>query len=210
MKNKKIIFWNLDKKSLINIESGAKYIIISNKNDINFNDFKIKPIIITHHGSKVIDLESNKIITDYYLTNDSIISFIDYASSHNVNIEKIRDNKKTYELKLTSSNYYRMLILPAYIKEKYSEIATIYNYPFTFNKKKYINYVVNKKVKLIDNIITILDYLNIESNDILRLTNVSFEMLDLINRNGYCITNQKLKLTDIANEEKSGGYLNEI
>lgn len=58
---KRIIFWNLEKRELNNIESKAKYIIFTDK-DVDINRFNIKPIIIRFHGSLIIDYETNETI----------------------------------------------------------------------------------------------------------------------------------------------------
>ena len=193
MKNKEIIFWNLEKRELNNIESKAKYIIFTDK-DVDINRFNIKPIIIRFHGSLIIDYETNETIFSSKLSSDKIKQITAYALNHNVDYIKNKYNKETYEIQLETTNFNRMLVMPAFIKNEYNGLKTYYMSPNLINNNCFINYVINDDVSVLESLLCIINYLKLKSNDILELTNICFTLVDLISTNGYCMTNKNLKI----------------
>ena len=117
MKNKEIIFWNLEKRQLNNIESKAKYIIFTDK-DVDINRFAIKPIIIRFHGSLIIDYETNETIFSSKLSADRIKQTVTYALKHDVKYIESSYNNETYEIQFETTNFNRMLVMPAFIKNE--------------------------------------------------------------------------------------------
>ena len=193
MKNKEIIFWNLEKRELNNIESKAKYIIFTDK-DVDINRFNIKPIIIRFHGSLIIDYETNETIFSSKLSSDKIKQITAYALNHNVDYIKNKYNKETYEIQLETTNFNRMLVMPAFIKNEYNGLKTYYMSPNLINNNCFINYAINDDVSVLESLLCIINYLKLKSNDILELTNICFTLVDLISTNGYCMTNKNLKI----------------
>ena len=193
MKNKEIIFWNLEKRELNNIESKAKYIIFTDK-DVNINKFAIKPIIIRFHGSLIIDCETNDTIFSSKLSADRIKQIVTYALKHNVKYIENNYNKETYEIQLETTNFNRMLVMPAFIRNEYNGLKTYYESPNLINNNSFINYVINDDVSVLESLLCIINYLKLKSNDILELTNICFTLVDLISTNGYCMTNKNLKI----------------
>ena len=193
MKNKEIIFWNLEKRELVNIKQNAKYVIFTDK-EIDLSKFFIKPIIIKYHGAFIIDYENNDIIFSSMLNTDNIKKIKSYAIKHNVSYIENKCNDGVYEIQLNTDNYYRMLIMPAFIKNEYMGLETFYDYPYSMDKKNYINYVINNNVSILESLLSTINYLKLKSNDILELTNICFTLVDLIVTNGYCMTNYNLKI----------------
>ena len=178
--NKKVIFWDIDKKSLDKIDN-CKYVLLTNGNyeDIDITSFKIKPIIIAFNGSLIIDKENDKILNDEIMNNNAVKLVIDYFNKHDINYQMNVINKKIYQIKIESKNYYRMLILPMFIKNKFKNIKTSYGYPIKINKDLYQNYIISDKISTISNLNLIINYLNISMNNIFELS----QMIDKINNN---------------------------
>ena len=205
MKNKEIIFWNLEKRELNNIESKAKYIIFTDK-DVDINRFNIKPIIIRFHGSLIIDYETNETIFSSKLSADRIKQIVTYALKHDVKYIESSYNNETYEIQLETTNFNRMLVMPAFIKNEYNGLKTYYVSPNLINNNSFINYVINEDVSVLESLLCIINYLKLKSNDILELTNICFTLVDLISTNGYCMTNKNLKIKNsdlILSESRS-------
>lgn len=199
MKSKKIIFWDLMKKPLEKIDDKAIYVLFGN-NNINLTKFKIKPIVIKYHGALIEDLNNNKVIFDHDLGQQKINQIQKYANQYKLECKKITIQNKTYEIQLSSNNYYRMLVMPSFIKNEYHGLATYYNYPFTIDKKEYQNFIINDDISILKSILDVIDYLNLQSNDILDLVNVCYLLRDVIINQGYCMIDNKLRIkNDNAN-----------
>ena len=193
MKNKEIVFWNLEKKELFNIKNNARYVLFTD-NDVDVSKFNIKPIVIKYHGAYIVDMENNKVIYSGELSKDKINQIKIYANKHDVNYIMKSIDKKIYEIELMTSNYFRMLVMPAFIKNEYRGLTTYYNYPYTLDNKNYFNYIVNDNISILESILKTINYLKLESNDILELTNICFTLVDIIMNKGYCMTNYDLKI----------------
>jgi len=156
------------------LDDNTKYIIISN-NIIDmkkYQDYKVKPILILFDGSYVIDLDKNNVIIDNYINKLSVSKINKYAKTHRVDINLSSYNDKVYEIKLTTNNYHRRLIIPYMFKDLLKNIDTIKD-----NKDIYI---VEKNSSIITAIDNIFEYLNIKYN-FMELESIC----DYVNKNGY-------------------------
>lgn len=206
MKNKRIIFWNLKKKNLDGIDPDARYVIFGDDR-VDLTLFKIKPIIVRCHGALIEDLEENKVIFTKDLSKKKIDSVKDYSKKYNVIYHENKINNKVYEIQLETTNYYRMLVMPSFIKNEYTGIATVYDYPFTLDKKTYQNDIISNDVSILSAILCIINYLKLQSNDILDLVNVSYLLIEVIMNQGYCMTDNKLKINNSSLLMKKGANL---
>ena len=203
--NKKVIFWDIDKKRLTKINKDTKYVILTNKNykDIDVSSFDIKPIVISFSGSLIVDLENNKIINNKVLNKNNLKVIINYFKSHDINYELIKDNDKIYQLKIESKNYYRMLVLPMFINSKFNDVKTLYGYPIKINKNLYQNYIISDKISSISNLNLIINYLDIMCTNIVELSCMIDDINNNINNYGYFKELDKRKEFINENQTKS-------
>lgn len=178
--NKKVVFWDIDKKSLNKINN-CKYILLTSGSykDIDITLFKIKPIIIAYNGALIIDMDNNKVLKNEAINNNSLKLVIDYFSKHDIKYELNMIDKSVYQIKINSNNYYRMLILPMFIKNKFKNIKTSYGTPDKINKELYQNYVISDRISSVSNLNLVIDYLNISTFNIFELSKI----IDNINNN---------------------------
>ena len=110
--NKKVIFWDIDKKKITRVNKNTKYVILTNKSykDIDISTFEIKPIIISYSGALIIDLENNKVINNKNINKNNLKVILNYFNNHDIKYQLLKDNDKIYQVKIESKNYYRMLI----------------------------------------------------------------------------------------------------
>ena len=185
--NKKVIFWDIDKKKISKIEKDTKYILITkdNYNVLNTSLFDINPIIVKYNGSLIIDLENNKIINNEILHRSDIKPIISYFNNHDISYKLNIDNNKVYQIKIESKNYYRMLILPMFIKNKFKNVKTAFNYPIKINKELYQNYIISDKISTISNLNTIINYLDAKQDNIIELSKIIDNINSNLNDIGY-------------------------
>ena len=154
----KVIFANLDQKSIKDYEDSIKYVLITDSKD-NLKDFeklKIKPILILYNGSYVVDLENNSVIIKRPIDEVSYNKIIRYSNSHKVNTKVCKKGNSVYEIIITTDNYHRRLIIPYMFKDLFPKVNSI-----TQGKSIIIN---SKDVSLINAIDEVLNYLNITNN----------------------------------------------
>ena len=180
----KVVFLNIDKKSITNIKSNIKYVLISEnlKNVSKYLDLDVKPILILFNGAYVIDLEKNSVIINKPIDELVYQDIFKYANTHNVNIIPFKRDNNVYEIKLSCDNYHRRIIIPYMFKDKYPRVSTIL-------RNKSIC-VINRDVSLMSSIEEVLNYLKLNSNyiDLENIyVNVSIEEYykDKINWKGY-------------------------
>lgn len=180
----RVIFVNIDKKNIKKLDDNIKYVLITeNKDNLDkYLSLKIKPIVILYNGSYVIDLERNNVIINKSIDEKSCNNIIDYSNSHNVRIKLYQKEKKTYEIKITTENYHRRLIIPYMFKDLIPNVSTS-----TRGKSIYITSWNSSLINAIDEV---LNYLNITNNfiDLENIyINVSHEgyYRDKINWKGY-------------------------
>lgn len=168
----RIVFVNLDKKEKISIENNTKYVLISS--DIEkIKDYKklsIKPIVILYNGSYVIDLDKNSVIIDEPIDKRSADKIIAYSNTHNVDITLLKNKSKIYEIKMSTNNIHRRLIIPYMFKDILPRVSTT-----SVDKKIITN---NNKASLLGAIEQVLTYLKASSNylDLLSIySNVSYD-----------------------------------
>ncbi len=149
---------NIEKELINEIDDNCKYIIIlNNENTLdNISNYKIKPILVLYNGAYVVDLENNNVIIEKSIDLISYSKIIRYANTHDVKINLFKKNNLVYQIKLSTNNYHRRLIIPSYFKDLVPEIRCI-------NSNKEI-LIVNNNVSLYEAIEMVLDYLNIEFN----------------------------------------------
>lgn len=154
----RVLFVNIDKKNIINYEENIKYVFITeNKDDFKeFNSLKIKPIIILYNGSYVIDLENNSVIIKRPIDKKSCDKIIDYGNSHNVNVKMYQKENSIFEIRITTDNYHRRLVIPYMFKDLIPSIKSL-------TRGKSI-YITSKDVSLINAIDEVLNYLKITNN----------------------------------------------
>lgn len=181
------------KKPIDNIDDNAKYVIFSN-NTVNIDKFKVKPIVIRYHGALIEDLSNNSVVYSKELSKEKITLIKSYACKYKVSFKENKIGNKVYEIELNSLNYYRMLVMPSFIKNEYKGIMTYYTHPFSLDKKNYQNYIIDDDISVLKSILCVINYLNLQSNDILDLVNVCYLMIDSITSQGYCMMNNKLKI----------------
>ena len=183
--NKKVIFWNINKKELNKLYKNTKYVISSN-NDFNvIEQFDIKPIVMAYNGALIIDKDNNKIIKEELLNTNNIKSIINYFKNHDIAYKMdIKDNK-IYQIQIESKNYYRMMILPMFIKNKFKNVKTAYNYPIKKGKDLYQNYIISDKITPISNLNLIIDYLDPKEIDIFELAKLIDNINNDLNEIGY-------------------------
>ena len=184
--NKKVIFWDIDKIKLKTIKKDYKYVLLTSKSykDVDISEFTIKPIIVSYNGSYIIDLENNKILNNISIKKDDIYPLTRYFDKHDITY-KTYNNPNTYQLKIESKNYYRMLILPMFIKNKFNNVKTVYQYPIKINKELYQNYIISDKITTISNLSTIINYLNVSIDNIIELKLLSEDIYAKLNSIGY-------------------------
>ena len=168
----RVFFANVDKKDLNSFNDNIKYVLITeNQNEIKkYLSLKIKPIIILYDGSYVVDLENNNVIIDKSIDERSYSKIINYSNSHNVNYKIYEKQNKVYEIKITTNNYHRRLIIPYMFRDLIPNIKSL-------TRGKSI-YITSKEASLINAIDEVLNYLNITNNyiDLENIcTNVSIE-----------------------------------
>lgn len=183
--NKKVIFWNIDKRKLNKINKNTKYVISTNNNFNLVEQFDIKPIIVAYNGSLIIDKENNKIIKEELLNNSTLKPVINYFKNHDISYKIDIKNNKIYQIKIESKNYYRMLILPMFIKNKFKNVKTAYNYPIKIGKDLYQNYIISDKITPISNLNLIIDYLDPKEIDIFELAKLIDDINNNLNEIGY-------------------------
>ena len=154
----KVVFANIDKRNIQEFDEGIKYVLISeNKDNLNqYMDLNIKPIIILYNGSYVVDLENNSVIIKRPIDEISFNKIIRYSNSHNVKTKVYQKKNEVYEIKITTDNYHRRLIIPYMFKDLIPDIKSI-----TRNKSIIIN---SKDASLINAIDEVLNYLKITNN----------------------------------------------
>ena len=154
----RVIFANIDKKHIKNVEENVKYVLITeNSNNLkDYNDLKIKPVVILYNGSYVVDLENNSVIIKRPIDEQSFSKIIEYSNSHNVKTKVCKNNDDVYEIKISTDNYHRRLIIPYMFKDLFPDVMTT-----TRGKIIYVN---SKEVSLINAIDEVLNYLNITNN----------------------------------------------
>lgn len=168
----KVIFANIDQRSINNYDDNIKYVLITdNKENLKIIDkFKVKPIVIMYNGSYVVDLENNSVIIKKPIDELSYNKIIRYSNSHEVKTKIYQKGNKVYEIKISTDNYHRRLIIPYMFKDLFPRVKSI-----TQGK----NIVVNSiEASLINAIDEVLNYLNVTNNfiDLENLyTNVSSE-----------------------------------
>ena len=168
----RIVFVNLDKKDRPNIDKDTKYVLITNdfKKIEDYKKLSIKPIVILYNGSYVVDLEKNSVIIDEPIDKRSYNKIITYSSTHNVDVTTLENKKKIYELKLSTNNIHRRLIIPYMFKDILPKVMCM-----SLDKKIIIT---SRDVSLLGAIEQVLNYLNTSSNylDILSIySNVSYD-----------------------------------
>ena len=180
----RVIFANIDKKNIINYQEDIKYVFITeNKDNLKkYDDYKVKPIIILYNGSYVVDLENNSVIIKRPIDKKSCNKITDYSNSHKVKIVKYQKENNVYEIKITTDNYHRRLVIPYMFKDLIPSVKTI-------SRGKSI-YITSKEASLINAIDEVLNYLKITNNyiDLENIyTNVSSEgyYRDKLNWKGF-------------------------
>lgn len=161
----RVIFANIDKKSIKKIDEDVKYVLIS-ENGFNidkYKDLKIKPVLVLYNGSYVVDLENNSVIIDKSIDKNSYKKIIDYSNTHNVNTKVYKKNNNIYEIVITTSNYHRRLIIPYMFKDLIPNVKSITNGNSI--------YITKKDSSIINAIDEVLNYLNI-TNNIIDLENL--------------------------------------
>ena len=154
----KVIFANIDKKSIKNFDKNTKYVFITDNKDSlnNYESFKIKPIIILYNGSYVVDLENKNVIIKRPIDEMSYYKIIRYGNTHKVITNVYKKDGNVYEIKITTDNYHRRLIIPYMFRDLFPDVKSV-----TRGKSIYIN---SKEASLINAIDEILNYLNITNN----------------------------------------------
>lgn len=154
----KVLFVNIDKRSINKLEENIKYVLITeNKDNLrNYLNLKIKPIIILYNGAYVIDLEKNSVIIKKSIDEKSCNKIINYSNHHNVNMRLYKKDDNVYEIKITTDNYHRRLIIPYMFKDLIPSVSTV-------TRGKSI-FITNKNASLINAIDEVLNYLNITNN----------------------------------------------
>lgn len=201
MKNKKVMFINIDKMKLDAVDTDCKYILFTSRyySQIDIKKFKIKPIVICFNGSYGIDLENNKILFNNPLLKSDVSKILNYANNHNVNYEVLENENIIYSFKLCTNNYSRMLIIPSYFNEILKYTKTIYRIAPKSNKM-YYNFVVSKNVSFITNLSNIIEYLHIKANNFIELEHISNLINENIDTIGYCMgynSLNKFKINDV-------------
>lgn len=154
----KVIFANIDKKSIKTFDDNVKYVLITEEKDQLdlYSDFKIKPIIILYNGSYVVDLENNNVIIKRPIGNTSFNKIISYGKTHEVKTKVYQKDNNVYEIKITTDNYHRRLIIPYMFRDLFPDVKSV-----TIGKNIYIN---SNDVSLINAIDEVLNYLNVTNN----------------------------------------------
>ena len=154
----KVIFANIDQRSINKYDENIKYVLISDNKDHlkEYLNFKIKPIVILYNGSYVVDLENNSVIIKRPIDELSFNKIIRYSNTHDVNTKVYKKNNDVYEIKITTDNYHRRLIIPYMFRDLFPDVKSI-----TQGKSIIIN---SKEVSLINAIDEVLNYLNITNN----------------------------------------------
>ena len=167
----KVIFANIDKKSIKKIDDNTKYVLITDNVESlkEYTDLKNKPIVIMYNGSYVVDLENNSVIIKRPIDNNSFNKIISYSNSHNVKTKVFQKNKDVFEIKITTDNYHRRLIIPYMFRDLFPDVKSI-----TKGNSIYIN---SKEASLINAIDEVLNYLNI-TNNFIDLENIYINVSD--------------------------------
>lgn len=154
----RVIFANVDKKNIKKFDEDTKYVLISESKDIlkEYVNLKIKPVVILYNGSYVVDLENNSVIIKKPIDELSFNKIIRYSNTHNVHAKVYKNNDNVYEIKITTDNYHRRLIIPYMFKDLFPNVKSI--------TKGNCIYVNSKDVSLINAIDEVLNYLNITNN----------------------------------------------
>ena len=192
-KNEKVIFQNIDKKKIDKIEEDCKYVILTSGSyeEVDVSEFKIKPIVLAYNGSYGIDLENNKVIINESIKQNELKLVYNYFDNHDIKYKAMKKNNNIYTVKFISDNFYRMLIIPTYFKEKYKYFKTLYQYPYKLNNK-YLNYLISNNISKISNLSTIINYLGITTINILDLEVLSVKIVDNLDELGYFIYTSKV------------------
>ena len=168
----RVIFANVDKKNIKKFDDNIKYVLISEDKDTlsDYENLKIKPIVILYNGSYVVDLQSNSVIIKKPIDENSFNKIISYGNTHEVITKVYKKDKNVYEIKITTDNYHRRLIIPYMFKDLFPDVKST-----TRGKSIYVN---SKDASLINAIDEVLNYLNVTNNyiDLENIyTNVSSE-----------------------------------
>ena len=118
----------------------------------------------------MIDLENNHVIIKKPIDESSYSKIISYGASHKVITNTYKKDGNVYEIKITTDNYHRRLIIPYMFRDLFPDVKSI-----TRGKSIYVN---SKDASLINAIDEVLNYLNITNNyiDLENIyTNVSSE-----------------------------------
>lgn len=203
MKNKKVVFINIDKIKLEHIEKDCKYVLLTNEDykNIDLSEFTIKPIIVAYNGSLGIDMATNKILFNNYLRLDDIKKLLNYADTHNVEYKAITYDNQCYMVSLKTKNYSRMLIIPSLFKELLKDSKVVYERIIKIDDY-YCNYVISKNVSFVTNLSTIIEYLKIKSSNFIELEHISSLISENINTIGYCIGYNNINDFKINNKLK--------
>lgn len=162
----KVCFLDIDKKKLKNIKEDTRYVIITNNDLDNINEYNIfefKPIIIAYNGSYVIDLANNSVIIKKPISEYCLNKVLDYTNTHDVNTKLYQNNKDLFEIKLETRNRNRMMVIPKLFKDKIPNVKSVGDLETI--------YVTNSNASIINAIGEVLSYLNI-NEDIIGLDNI--------------------------------------
>ena len=168
----RIVFVNLDKKDKTIIDNDTKYVLITNDSTKleDYTNLLIKPIVILYDGAYVEKKKKNSVIIDKPIDKRSYNKIMTYTNTHNVEEIDFSKNKKIYEIKMSTNNFHRRLIIPYMFKDILPNVITS-----TIDKKII---VTSKDVSLLGAIESVLTYLNTSSDylDILSIySNVSYD-----------------------------------
>lgn len=168
----RIVFKNLVKEQHEKLDDNTKYVLITDdiNKTIDYESLNIKPIVILYNGSYVVDLNNNSVIIDKPIDKRSCDKVINYSNTHNVDLFILKNKNKIYEIKMSTNNFHRRLIIPYMFKDKIKNVSTE-----SLNKQIFVN---NKDASLLNAIDNVLTYLNATSNylDLLNIySNVSYD-----------------------------------
>ena len=185
--DKRVIFWDIDKNNINKFDKDTKYVLITkdNYNVVNNDAFDIKPIVIKYNGAFIIDLEKNKVINNEILHKSDLKPVINYFKNHDINYQLNIENDKIYQIKIESKNYYRMLVLPMFIKNKFNNVKAVYNYPIKLGKDLYQNYIISDRISIISNLNEIINYLGTKQENIIELSRIIDNINNNLNEFGY-------------------------
>lgn len=184
----------IDEKILASLEQlnnlGIKVIITTGRNFVYARNLarklKVYPLIIACNGALVKRYDNNEIIYDSKISRKTVRKIFDFTSSHNCKLLAHEDNNNYYirknddigtgivGLTITSNNYERMITMKYLFKDQIPEVEFVNSSKAIYLEKRihnkiYFHDINNKNVTKGKGISEVLDYLNLNSNEVMSI-----------------------------------------